>query len=208
MSGVLAVFALCGTVTLLSSAFPLKPAMGDSLVSIEALPRDAAGFAAMRDGLGATPEGAAALFVAAMNVYVDDEALGRACLTAILVNDPELVSPASPGDWKGYEPSALVQRRMGYVKAQAGIARSLVQGTDPAASYALPPFPWTVRARRNAYSVQDNGDVKVFVFSTGADSPRPVTLRRNAAGVWKVAEFSSLVSGVRKAPAAPGPDGL
>lgn len=48
------------------------------------------------------------------------------------------------------------------------------------------------------------GRAKLFVASGGADSPRPVELRKNASGQWKVTGWSSLQVGVRKPPAVAG----
>ncbi|WP_167882958.1 DUF6935 domain-containing protein [Leptospira barantonii] len=39
---------------------------------------------------------------------------------------------------------------------------------------------------------------------SGADTPRPVTLKKNAKGVWKAREFSSLLVGIKK-PASKNP---
>ncbi|WP_425529134.1 DUF6935 domain-containing protein [Leptospira yasudae] len=39
---------------------------------------------------------------------------------------------------------------------------------------------------------------KLFFPSSGADSERPVTLRRNAKRVWKAREFSNLLAGIKK----------
>ena len=38
---------------------------------------------------------------------------------------------------------------------------------------------------------------KMFVWSTGADSPRPVHLVKNNRGVWKAKNWNSLSVGVR-----------
>ena len=38
---------------------------------------------------------------------------------------------------------------------------------------------------------------KLFVFSSGADSPRPVTVKKNNRGLWKATSYSSLDVGVR-----------
>ena len=70
----------------------------------------------------------------------------------------------------------------------------------PEDGYALPAGALSVRVKQQANSVQ--GDrAKVFVFSSGADSPRPVSLAMNDKGLWKATEWSSLEVGVR----APGP---
>ena len=42
-----------------------------------------------------------------------------------------------------------------------------------------------------------HGTVKLFVECSGADSPRPVTLKRDPDGRWAPVEWSSLLSGIR-----------
>ena len=50
---------------------------------------------------------------------------------------------------------------------------------------------------RNAYSNLSGNAVKVFVVCSGADSPRPIHLKANNRGVWKVTNASSLFVGIR-----------
>ena len=60
----------------------------------------------------------------------------------------------------------------------------------------------------NPYSGDaSEGRLKVFVASSGAASPRPVTLQRNNRGLWKAVEWSSLTLGVA-APSSEDEDAL
>lgn len=52
-----------------------------------------------------------------------------------------------------------------------------------------------------------DGLVKLFLYSSGADSPRPIQLSRNDKGLWKAYSWSSLESGVRP-PAGNGTDDI
>ena len=45
-------------------------------------------------------------------------------------------------------------------------------------------------------------EVTLLLWSGGADAPRPITLRKNKRGFWKVADFAALLAPVRP-PAAP-----
>lgn len=159
---------------------------------IVSLPKTAEEFRSLRDAAALTPEGGAALFVLALNAYVKDTAFGEACVTMMLANDPLLLEKADPGAWKGFQPSKNSEFLLKQLLRYAGIARSFVCGTKIADDYALPPLPWTLRVARNKYSALENGDLKVFVYSSGADSRRPLAMRKNDQGVWKVAGFSSL----------------
>jgi hypothetical protein len=55
-----------------------------------------------------------------------------------------------------------------------------------------------VRVRDQQVPGETVGDTaKRFVHSSGADSPRPLTLRKNNRGLYKVTSWSSLQVGVR-----------
>jgi hypothetical protein len=165
-------------------------------VTIEQLPTTLEAFIAQRDGLATTPEGGAAIMVVALWLYAEEEALGRPCLT--LAVDSALLQ-AGAGGYQGRElrPRGLTLIRT-QLRERKHVPRSYIKGATPANGYALPPAPYTIEASRNPYSGnEDTGQVKVFVTCSGADSPRPVTLRRDDHGVWKAYEWSSLLSGVR-----------
>jgi len=149
---------------------------------------------AVRDELAESPYGGAAVYVLAQLAYSQDPELGLACLTVALTAD-RLVD----GD-KGYKGKQLSLVEMQAFRDRIGrkpyIARSYIQGTSPEGAYALPEGPLRVRIK------EQTGDVtaeraKLFVYSTGADSPRPLTLLPNNRGLWKVREWSSLQVGVR-----------
>ena len=73
----------------------------------------------------------------------------------------------------------------------------LTLGTSPDNGYTLPEPPYTLEITRNPYSEINENTVKVFVLSSGADSPRPVTLKQNSRGIWKVS-VESLILGIRE----------
>ena len=89
------------------------------------------------------------------------------------------------------------------------IARSYVAGTSPHTGYFLPldttnSIVVIFRPQDKLVGSIESGEYKVFIWSTGADTARPIQLKRNAKGLWKVNEFSSLTVGIQ-APVAPGP---
>jgi hypothetical protein len=167
-------------------------------VKVKMMPATLEEFRALRDSVACTPEGGAALFVLAMNAYVRDRAFGEACLTMMLANDPLLVEKAEPGSWKGFRPSEGSAFLLEHMLRYEGIARSYVYGTKIDDDYSLPSPPWTIRISRNKYSAYENGDIKVFIFSMGAPSRRPIDMRKNDQGIWKVSDFESLPLPVRK----------
>ena len=54
---------------------------------------------------------------------------------------------------------------------------SYFAGATPANNYT-PDVPYTVTVRDNPYSYQNDGYATLYLTSGGADSPRPVTLRK------------------------------
>jgi len=165
-------------------------------VDIGALPTDMDDFHALRDRVSTTPEGGAALFVVAMNIYVQDQKLGEDMFTVAL-NRSELRENA--GGYKGFSPSGyFMSYARDYLAPKPYLAASYILDTSPDTQYTLPEPPLTVSSSRNRYSEQSNGDIKVFVACSGADSPRPLVLRANNRGIWKVVNYNSLFVGIRK----------
>lgn len=64
------------------------------------------------------------------------------------------------------------------------VVRSYVTGTSPENDYALPPAPYEVVVSDNPYSYVNEGCATLYLHSSGADSPRQVTLRRKGDGSW------------------------
>lgn len=72
-----------------------------------------------------------------------------------------------------------------------------MQGTRFEDGYVLPAGDLVVRVKQQRDSLQSADKAKMFVYSTGADTPRPVALTRNDKGLWKGVEWSSLEVGIR-----------
>jgi len=166
-------------------------------VSLGSLPTTMDGFLKARDELSVTPEGGAAVLVVALNLYAAEHggALGRDALI-VAVDRSRLVEDAA--GYRGWNLS--VRDRQHLVRQIADrpwTPRSYIVGTAPASGYALPEPPYAVGLSRNPHVDSTQTDrVKVFVASTGAASPRPVTLQCNNRGIWKAVEWSSLTVGV------------
>ncbi len=165
-------------------------------VLIDHLPGSIEEFTALRNRIAVTPEGGAAMLVAALLLYAENRELGQQCLT-VAVDSSSLQD--GPHGYKGRQLLTKdLQRVELQVRGKEYLPRSYIQGATPANGYTLPALPYTVVCSDNAYSGDRQGDsYKVFVSSSGAASPRPVTLRRNDKGFWKATEWSSLVVGVQ-----------
>ncbi|MCE9572390.1 MAG: hypothetical protein K8W52_04475 [Deltaproteobacteria bacterium] len=175
----------------------------DHVVDLGPLPASLDEFLALRERVGKDAIGGAALFALALVEYVADPVAHEPFVTVMLTMD-HLVDDAA--GYKGRRPHHTVLRNLrDRLVGKAHIARSYAQGTRFEDGYALPgAIGIKVRVQANSALAPDRA--KVFVHSTGADSPRPVTLHRNDKGLWKVHEWSSLEVGVHAPGRAPVDD--
>ena len=164
-------------------------------IRIQQLPQTIEQFVALRDEIAQTPYGGASIMVMALLTHAEDADLGQQALTIA-------VDRSRPEEGvKGYKGWQLSRRDMQRINRQlegkAYLPRAYLQHTSPAQGYALPDPPYVVAFQDNPYSGDiASGQYKTFVLCTGAASPRPVTLKRNNRGIWKAAEWSSLIVGV------------
>ena len=165
------------------------------VVRIDSLPQSIDEFVALRDQIARTPEGGAAMMVVALLLYAGDEDIGQQCLTAAV--DRERLEESAAG-YKGWRLRPAELRRIrSQVKAKAYVLKSYVQGATPANRYRVPAPPYVLESSSNPYSGDPaSGMYKVFISSSGASSPRPVTVRKNNRGLWKAYEWSSIIVGV------------
>ncbi len=110
-----------------------------------------------------TPEAVVALTVAALNAYEKAPAESLAMLD--FLRGPRPLSELE---------KQFLKERLGGGKAY--IARSYLEGANPDNDY-IGTIPYTVHTKDSASQIADEGYRKFDVFSGGADSPRPVTLR-------------------------------
>ena len=88
------------------------------------------------------------------------------------------------------------QDRLGHGKGW--MAHSYVLGTSHEQGYALPPSgPYQIMIDSTNPYQPGAGMKKLFISCSGADSPRPITLKVNDKGLWKAHEWSSLQLGMR-----------
>lgn len=175
-------------------------------IEIPSIPTSVEGFLALRDELATTPHGGAAALVAALLVYAEDAELGEACMT--LAVDRERLTSGVRGH-KGWQlPNATLQRLRAQFQGREYLPRSYIAGATPENAYHIGAPPFAITCTMGPYSGDPNsGTCKVFVASSGAASPRPVTLEVNDRGIWKASEWSSLIVGVQP-PTAPEGDDL
>ncbi len=169
-------------------------AQTEQIISIAALPENTEAFIALRDEFASTPEGGAAVFVIALNVYAQDPDLGLEMLT-IAIDSEWLVDNINAG-YKGKAPSSAdIQRFEERIRARPYVAHSYIWGTSPENAYEIPDGPLAIGIRIQDGDVE-NETARIFVFSSGADSPRPIRLDLASNGYWKANSWSSLLSGI------------
>ncbi len=143
----------------------------DYHVTLSSFPTTLAELQALPEAALTQPEAVVALTVAALNVYEKNSAESIAMLN--FLKGPQ---PLSQLDQQ------FLKERLGGGKAY--IARSYIEGATPQNDYT-PTAPYTVHTQDSYAQIADQGYKKFDVFSGGADSPRPVTLRlKPSTGQW------------------------
>ncbi len=162
-------------------------------ITLPSVPDNIDSFVEIRDQIAISPEGGAAIFVLAMMMFENDRKLGEQAFTVAL--DRTNLSESMMG-YKGFTPSQNIKFHLDRFEGKNYWGKSYVAGTSFEDGYKL-PSTLKVEIGRNTSSEQSNGDIKVFVKCTGADTPRPITLRKNDKGFWKATECSSMFVDMR-----------
>jgi len=132
------------------------------------------------------PFGVLALFVAALCTYPEKRD------TALEMMDY----------LKGPRPLSAMDKqflRDRFMDGKDYLGASYFAGARPENNYT-PAGPWTITVEEMVHSRDqiNEGYLKLFVKSGGADNPRGVTLRtKPSTGEWFIWEFSSVVTGIR-----------
>ncbi|MHA1211423.1 MAG: DUF6935 domain-containing protein, partial [Candidatus Heimdallarchaeota archaeon] len=131
------------------------------------------------------------LVIAALNYSVDDKVLGDAMATIPLAKTHNEKVEFTPSGLKlGPSNRKLFQ----YMRNDPNIAKSYL-GADYTNDYAFNAKKLEMKVLA---TVIDSGQASVIIQSGGKDNPTPIKLAENKNGQWKVIEFSSLATGVRK----------
>jgi len=129
-----------------------------------------------------TAEGAAVFCILALNLASTEISSTSTIL--------ELINPDISLSMK-----QLTERQL---KKSSYVIRSYFSGTSPANNYSIPEEYLELVLSTNKYSGNvEEGKIKFFIDCSGADSPRPVTVKKNSQQKWYAHEFSSLIVGIR-----------
>ncbi len=128
--------------------------------------------------------------IAALNVESDPK-LADAMMTAVVSKNDCVEDGSSPS---GLKLGRSAKYYIGQFKGNKNIARSYVGGT-PENNYSIKESALTMTVA----SKQEHGKgLKIFIKSGGKDLPTPVQVAKNNAGQWKLTNYSSICTGVKK----------
>ncbi len=187
--------ALLTLFTLITGS-PLFAQNATYTVDIDSAPADFATFEVFRNSLAKTPEGGAIVMLFALRLYQQNPAEGTKALI-IAVDRSRLTQGTGADSYKGFTLDSSTRYLLGQIKKYPYMLDSYLPGATPANGYtpAAPPYRFTLSSNRFSGSAE-SGKIKLFLPSSGASTPRPITMKRNSKGLWKAAEFSSLLVGV------------
>jgi len=155
-------------------------------VSFDSIPTDLTELKKRPEADLKDPFGVLALFVAALCAYPDNRDSALEMMDYL----------------KGPRPLSTLDKqflRDRFMDGKDYLGASYFAGACPGNNYT-PAEPWTITVEELAHSRDqiEEGYLKLFVTSGGADNPRGVTLRtKPSTGEWFIWEFSSLVTGIR-----------
>lgn len=148
-------------------------------VEFDALPQTAAEVAPCQ-----TPEETAALTVAALVRFTEDQEAGIAMLNVL--RGPRPLSP---------QEIQLLKDQL--LKDRDYVARSHFNGATPDNNYT-PLQPYSVTVADSVHSYDQENYATLYIRSGGADSPRPITLRKKpSTGEWFLWNHVGLLPGIR-----------
>lgn len=157
-------------------------------VTLQALPGTLSEWEALPRG---TVEEVCAGFLCALNLYLKDKDAGAAAMN--LLRGPRPMTP--------YDVQFLRDR----LRDKAYLPLAYFEGATPENGYTpRQPYTLTVQSDPRPQDVEE-GYIRVFLKTAGADSARPMKLRcKPSTGQWFLWEYSSILSGIR-IPAAQDP---
>ncbi|MDD6645708.1 MAG: hypothetical protein PUE67_06590 [Oscillospiraceae bacterium] len=138
--------------------------------TFSALPESLAEMQQLPEASLDSPFKTAALTVCALCAYGADKGIGTEMLNWL----------RGPRPLSGMDISFLNDR---FRDGKTYVPFSYFAGATPDNDYT-PSQPFTVTVESNSVSASEEGYMKLFISSGGADSPRPIQLRRKGDGRW------------------------
>lgn len=128
------------------------------------------------------PEATCALFLAALLLFDQDKDAGTEAMNVL----------RGPRPLSGYDVQFLRDR----LRGKSYLPLAYFEGATPQNNYT-PSKPYTLQVLPDPRPQNiEPGYLRVFLKTTGADSPRPMKLRQKGEN-WYLWEYSSILSGIR-----------
>ena len=158
-------------------------------VTLQRLPDTLAQFDALPQNDLTRPENTCALFLAALRLYTLDANAGVEALNRL----------RGPRPMTGYDAQFIRDR----LRGKAYLPTAYFEGATPQNGYApRAPYVLNVLSDPRPQDIEP-GYLRVYLKTSGADSPRPMRLRKKGEN-WVLWEYSSILTGIRM-PAAEDP---
>lgn len=153
-------------------------------ITIAHIPTSLEEFTDLAATLGRTPQGICALLLCAVKLFDKDKDEGVHAMD--LLRGPRPITP--------YDTQFLRDR----LRGKSYLPLAYFAGATPENGYTpLVPYMLEVLEDPRPQDVE-TGYLRLYLRTTGADSPRPVKLRQKAStGEWFLWEYSSILSGIR-----------
>lgn len=151
-------------------------------VIIESIPKTASEFSSMPQMDITKPENTCAMFLCALQLYINNKDEGIEAVN--MLRGPRPMTP--------YDIQFLRDR----LRDKKYLPMAYFEGASPQNGYK-PKVPYVLNVMPDSRPQDiEEGYIRVFLKTAGADSPRPVKLRTKG-GKWYLWEYSSMLSGIR-----------
>lgn len=173
---------------------------GDTVYSIalNKLPYSFARFSQVTGYTSGHPVGAAANFLMALKIYQQYKGEGVKALVSSVSEDVLL----STNGTESYNGHALTTGDMSIIKSTLGsypaLTTAYIRGATPENGYTPqgPPYYYDFKFDKNNSDI-NKGEVRMYVLTKGADTPRPITIVWDSDQKWKAKSWSSLLTGLK-----------
>lgn len=153
-------------------------------ITIERIPATLEEFTALAGTLGRSPQGICALLLCAVRLFDTDREQGIRAMD--FLRGPRPMTP--------YDTQFLRDR----LRGKSCLPLAYFEGATPGNGYT-PSVPYVLEVLEDPRPQDvEQGYLRFYLRTTGADAPRPVKLRqKGSTGEWFLWEYSSILSGIR-----------
>lgn len=151
-------------------------------MTVSSVPTTSEEFSALPQNDLSKPENACVMFLLALALYLKDSDAGVAALNTL----------RGPRPLSNYDIQFLRDR----LRGKSYLPLAYFDGATPANNYVpSTPLSLEVIADSRPQDIEE-GYLRLFLKTAGADSPRPIKLRQKG-DFWYLWEYSSILSGIR-----------